>query len=91
MPVIVANQMGVAILVLAFVIAFGVGHLFGLQEEGPLMMIAGPLTAMFDIAYRLIKKDGRLFVSDRGGSLFFLPVWYFGVFWLALGVAYTIG
>ena len=55
------------------------------------MMIAGPLTALFDITYRLAKKDGHLFVTKRGGSLFFLPVWYFGVLWLVLGVTYTFG
>lgn len=68
MAVIVANHTGIIIVVLAFAIAFGVGNVFGLQDEGPLMMIAGPLTALFDIAYGLARRDGHLFVTNRGGK-----------------------
>ena len=72
---IVSNYVGIIICALAFGIAFGVGKLLGVDGEGPLMVIDGPLVIAFDFAYRLMTKDGHWIVPHRGGSLFFVPAW----------------
>ena len=61
-----------------------------LHIDGPLMIIAGPLIAILDLAYRFKSKNGHWFIPHRGGSLFFLPVWTFGAFWFVLGIVYTL-
>jgi hypothetical protein len=85
------NYIGFIICALAFGIAFGVGYLLGIGGEGPLMVIAGPLVMTFDLTYRLFAKDGHWIDPQRGGSLFFIPLWCLGALWLVLGVAYTLG
>ena len=87
---IIFNYIGIIMTIIAFAIAFGVGAAFGTAAEGPLMIIAGPLLAGMDIAYRLKTTDGHIYIPHRGGSLFFLPAWAFGALWFVLGIVYTI-
>jgi hypothetical protein len=87
---IIFNIPGLIILLGAFGIAFGVGKLIGTTAEGPLMLIAAPLTIASDLFYRLKMRYGDLWRSAAGGSLFFIPVWILGVFWLVLGLVYTL-
>lgn len=84
------NAFGLFMLVVAFAIAFGVGNLIGTDAEGPLMIIAGPIVVAMDLTLRLKGEDGHLLIPNRGGSLFFLPAWVFGVLWLLLGIVYTV-
>lgn len=88
--VIIFNYVGIIMTIIAFTVAFGIGGLFGTDAEGPLMVIAGPLLGAMDISYRLNTKDGHIYIPNRGGSLFFLPVWAFGAFWFVLGFVDTI-
>ncbi len=88
--VIIFNYPGIIMTAIAFAVAFGIGAIFGTDAEGPLMIVAGPLLAGMDIAYRLNRKHGHLYIPDRGGSLFFLPAWAFGAFWFVLGIVYTV-
>jgi hypothetical protein len=74
----------------AFGIAFGIGRLAGTSAEGPLMIIAGPLCAVMDLAYRFRRPERHWSHPGFGGALFFIPVWLFGIFWTVLGVFYTI-
>lgn len=90
MSFIIFNIPGIVIVAISFAIAFGVGHLTGTSAEGPLMIIAGSLAAAFDVIYRLKQSVRHWFHPSYGGSLFFLPVWIFGVLWMVLGVVYTI-
>ena len=87
---IIFNLVGIAMVVIAFVVAFAVGAVIGTDAEGPLMIIAGPLLAAMDIGYRLKTKDGHIYIPNKGGSLFFLPVWAFGALWFILGIVYTV-
>ena len=87
---IIFNPPGIAMAAVAFGIAFGVGHLAGISAEGPLMIIAGPLCAVFDLAYRLTLGERNWFHASAGGSLFFLPLWQMGMIWLVLGIVYTM-
>jgi hypothetical protein len=88
--VIVYNIPGIIMVAISFGIAIGVGHLLGISAEGPLMIIAGPLCAACNLGYRFMRPGGHWFHPDRGGSLFFLPVWLLGIVWVVLGAAYTI-
>jgi hypothetical protein len=90
MAVIIFNLRGIAMCAIAFGIAFAVGAAFDISGEGPLMIIAGPILAVCDLAYRLGSKDGHWFSPNRGGSLFFLPAWCFGVLWFVLGIIYVV-
>ena len=85
------NISGLIIFLFAFGIAIGVGHLVSVSEEGPLMLIGGPLCIATDASFRMSKPERRWFHPHAGGSFFFLPMWLFGIIWLVLGVAYTIG
>ena len=87
---IVFNLVGLVMLVIGFGVAFGVDHLLGPSAEGPLMLIAGLLVALMDGGYRTQRPGGHWLRGSGGGSLFFLPVWMFGVLWLVLGAIYTI-
>jgi hypothetical protein len=87
---IIFNLPGILMTATGFGIAAGIGHLAGTSAEGPLMIIAGPLCAAMDLAYRFKRHAGRWFHPSYGGALFFIPVWILGVIWLVLGIAYTI-
>ena len=88
MFVIIFNWLGFAFLAVGFAIAMSVRAVAGIQTEGASMLILGPVVLATDLAYRLLRKDGHWFSSSRGGSLFFLPVWMFGVLWTVLGAVY---
>ncbi len=88
--IIIFNWLGIAICVIGFGFAFLAQFFLGSLSEGHLMFIAGPIIAILDIAYRLKSKDKSLFKSSKGGSLFFLPAWCFGLFWLILGMVYVL-
>ncbi len=88
---IIFNYAGIIIAVIGFAVAFGIGTVVGTSAEGPLMMMAGPVIAMLDVVYRFKVPDGHWFIPHRGGSLFFLPVWAFGVLWFVLGIVYSVG
>lgn len=84
------NLPGIVICGLAFGLAIGLGHLTGVSDEGPLMIIAGPLCAALDLSYRMRRPESEWFHPGAGGSIFSIPVCLFGIIWLVLGVIYTI-
>jgi len=88
--VIIFNVPGISMVALGISIAFGIGMILGTSAEGPLMLISGPLVAIFDLAYRSTRPQPRWFHPGFGGSLFYLPVWLFGVIWTVLGAIYTL-
>jgi hypothetical protein len=87
---IVYNLSGIIMFALSFGAAFGVGHLAGRSDSGLLMVIAGSLAVLLDLAYRRSSATGHWFHPARGGSLFFLPVWLFGFVWTFLGAVYLM-
>ncbi len=90
MGIIIFNLPGIIIAALAFGIAFGIEALGGPRGEGPLTLIGGILVMIFDSAYRLLRRGGHWLTPNKGGSLFFLPAWAFGVLWIILGVVYIV-
>src|SRR5207244_4633733 len=88
--VVIYNLPGIVMFALSLAAAFGVGHLVGRSESGLLMVIAGPLAAGLDLGYRSMREKRDWYHPERGGSLFFLPVWLFGVVWTVLGAVYLL-
>jgi hypothetical protein len=88
--VIIFNIRAVVMLVIGFGIAYCVGELFGVTTDGPRLIMAGPLTSIIDWTYRVKHEDGHWFSPNGGGSLFFLPLWAFGIVFLVMGISYTI-
>jgi hypothetical protein len=87
---IIFNIPGLIMLFISFGIAFGIRELTGTSAEGFTMIVAGPIAAACDLSYRLLRREGHWFSPRGGGSLFFLPVWLFGILWLVLGIIYTV-
>jgi hypothetical protein len=54
------------------------------------MIIAGPLAVACDVIYRWKHPNGHWGYPSGGGSLFFLPVWLFGIVWFILGISYVV-
>ncbi len=94
----ICNPIGLAMTVACFLVAFGVGWVVGATAEDQLMILAGPLLLACDLLYRMRRPaaaessaDGPVYSArtwlhpDRGGHLFYLPIWAFGVFWMVLG------
>lgn len=88
---IIFNSIGLIIFGVSFGAAIAIGKLLSINEEGPLMLIGGPLIIALDAGYRMIAHDGDWTTPDRGGSLFFLPAWCVGIFWTILGAIYSAG
>ena len=84
------NVIGLAILAFGFGAAFAVGWLGGFDDEGRLMMIAGPLISLLDFTYRVTRDDCHLLRPSSGGMLFYIPLWLVGALWLALGTYYVV-
>jgi hypothetical protein len=92
MGILIFNAAGLIITVASFGVAFLLCRASGVDAEGPIMMIAGPLIAAADLAFRARLEPGRRrwFHADSGGMLFFLCAWQFGVFWFVLGAVYAL-
>ncbi|MBI3892250.1 MAG: hypothetical protein HY303_12075 [Candidatus Wallbacteria bacterium] len=86
---IVFNAPGIAMFVVCFGLASGVCGALGATSEAVAMLVAGPLLAICDLAYRARLGAGRWFKSEAGGSLFLLPAWILGCVWFLLGILYT--
>jgi len=67
-----------------FVIAavlIAIGSLVLKLPDAPVMIAAGVLLIIVDMALRLttMKNKGWIWSKDFGGFLFFIPVWAFGI------------
>ncbi len=85
---IIFNWLGVAFVGIGIGLSTAASFVFGIHSEGGLMMILGPAVLVSDLSYRLFHKNGHWFWPSRGGNLFFLPAWMFGMLWLVLGGVY---
>jgi hypothetical protein len=84
------NWVGLLMFAASIGTGMGIGHLLGDPREGLVMVTGGPLAVVFDLVYRLVRPGGHWFHPDRGGSLFYLPVWLFGIAWTLLGTYYLL-
>ncbi len=90
MFIIIFNWPGIFMAAIACGVALGVGHLTGISEEGPMMLIMGPLCIAMDLIYRFTRSARGWFHPNFGGALFLIPVWILGILWLVLGAIDTI-
>jgi hypothetical protein len=86
MGILIFNAPGLIILIAGFGIGFLLRNTLGLTGEPPVLIIGGLLISAFDLAYRLYADGGHWLKPQRGGSLFFLPAWCFGIFWVIVGI-----
>jgi hypothetical protein len=89
MHILHINLAGIIICATAFGAAFGIGHLAGIADEGPLMIVAGRICTVLDGCYRFRSAERRWFHAHVGGTFFFIPIWVLGIVWLVLGIVYT--
>ena len=88
---VVFNRAGFLLFVLSIGIAAVIGHLLNLSEEGPMMIIAGPIFIAADLFVRFTGDDNHLLKPRAGGSILFVPGWIVGVFWIGIGIARVTG
>ena len=87
---LIFNLPGMVIAFLAFFAAFLIKQLIGFSADGPAMIIGGPLCVVLDLTYRNQQEDGSFFSPARGGAIFFIPVWVWGIVCFVMGVVSTI-
>jgi hypothetical protein len=86
MGILIFNIPGLIIFIAGFGIGFLLRNALGMTGEPPVMIIGGLLIIVFDLAYRLLSEDGDWLKPRQGGSLFFLPAWCLGVFWVIAAI-----
>jgi hypothetical protein len=82
------NRLGLILFLVAFGAGWGIARVAHWSGEGMLMLIAGPLLCGLDAGYRRIKGLPFFRRADEGGTVLFLPAWFWGVFWTGLGAFY---
>jgi hypothetical protein len=82
--VVVFNLLGLVMFVLASAIGTAIARAFGISHVGFAMIFTGPVLALIDIGYR--KARGSSMLWRGGGSLMFLPAWFWGGMLVVLGV-----
>jgi hypothetical protein len=83
------NLTGILLCVIAFGITLALTTAVGEWQTGPLTAIFGALVAALDALYRLCQGNSGLWAPQKGGTCLFQPLWFFGLFWLGLGILYT--
>jgi len=81
------NAIGTLMFLAAFGAGYGLAGALGSSSEGVMMLIGAPLLALFDVAFRKLRKV-RLLDRRAGGIALFVPIWCWGVFWTVLGGVY---
>jgi hypothetical protein len=79
------NKAGYVLIGLGFGLAFLICWLGGAVSNQRLLLIGGPITTVLDLSYRRYSAGGHWLRPDRGGRFLLLPVWVFGLIWLAFG------
>lgn len=79
------NLAGFLILLFGFALAFMGAAGFGRTDWPLILVIAGIIISVLDLGYRYSQTPKYWFDANRGGMLFFLPIWFFGIGCLVLG------
>jgi hypothetical protein len=82
--VVVFNLLGLAMFFVAAGVGSAIAHVLGFSNVGVAMVFSGPLLAFIDIGYRKARKASMIWRG--GGSMMFLPAWFWGVMLVVLGV-----
>lgn len=89
---LIINGIGFAICAVGFGVSFAVCHfIFHSTSEGLFMVIAGPIVSALDVIYRMKTQRDKWSLAEGGGQLFWIPVWAFGLIWVAVGIFYLLG
>lgn len=79
-----ANRVGFLIVVYSFAFGYGASYVLGYPGGEVMQSIAGILIALVDLGLRLIRHRSNWLQPASGGTLFFVPVFFFGVLWAIL-------
>jgi hypothetical protein len=90
MVVIFFNLLGVAMVGLSWGIAVGLASLLGPWGYGAENAVAGSIAILCDGTCRWKTPTGHWFHPARGGNLLFLPIWFYGMGWLLLGMTHLV-
>jgi hypothetical protein len=85
------NTPGFLIFFLAFLTAIEVGELTGKRSSAAATALGGAIVVGVDLLYRRFWARCRLWeVGGNGGTFLWLPIWAFGLLWVAIGAARSI-
>jgi hypothetical protein len=84
------NIIGLVMVLLALAVAFVLTRLFGSSDENHFIILTAVVAILCDVVYRWRHPAGHWFSPSRGGSLFFLPVWLFGLFAIGWSVTHIL-
>ncbi len=85
------NTPGFLIFFGAFLTAIGAGELTGKRGEAAATALGGAIVVGADLLYRRYWAGCPLWeVGGRGGTFLWLPIWAFGLLWVAIGAAHSI-
>ncbi|WP_115227075.1 hypothetical protein [Iodobacter fluviatilis] len=87
---ILINFIGIALLLVGLGIPAMASSALHLSHEASLV-VTGVLLVAMDVTWRLIQRGenswrAALALPKQGGSIFFLPVWLWGGWWIGLGM-----
>ncbi len=80
------NRTGYLLIGICFGLAALIGYVIGDTRSNTVLLIGGPIATGADVAVRSLWSLGYGLFPDRGGRFFILPLWLFGLIWLALGL-----
>ncbi len=81
-----ANQIGFLIVIYGFALGYGASYLWGYPGGELVTAIGGSLIAITDLGIRLGRHRSNWLARASGGTLFFLPVFLFGMLWIVTGM-----
>ena len=82
---IILNLVAIACLGIAAVATLLFSSLTGIKDEPPLMLVLGLVSMACDLTYRFTRQERNMYLPSKGGAVFGIPVWMFGLFWIVLG------
>ena len=80
-----ANRVGFLTVFYGFALGYGASYILGYKDGELTEAIGGALIAATDLGIRVGRHRGKWLGRSSGGTLFFLPVFVFGILWSVLG------
>jgi hypothetical protein len=73
-----------------FGLAIAAGYYAGVDAEGPLTIVGGALVVALHSILALRPEPAGSTEPTEGPKILFMPAWWLGAGWAALGVFYTV-
>jgi hypothetical protein len=79
------NKLGFLLGCLCAAAAYAVAWCIGDFRDEILLVVFGPIAIAADLSYRLKSPSGHWLYPNSGGKFAYLPLWFWGIFWLCYG------